>query len=251
MSCGWLFSGPCPSPYCESKTIVAVITPYGYTGSGCTSNPITLPVVQNACNNYCPGLWNMIGGPFSCGGDSSSPSCGCVTNLTAWIASQDFESVAWGGGITGFFQDGNASSPYCTVTGSSGFGDPAYGSIYEEDGILVAQQGTLVGNVCAFAQIAAYKMTGPLYLTPVDLPGISASCVSLPSPFNPACVNQTQATYYVPMPPTDLCTSGTGFQVQYQPYVNSSSQIGCAAEWSGGSVSNCLTPDPFYGASPP
>jgi hypothetical protein len=237
---------------CQFKVLVGVITPYGYTGSGGTTNPVTPPSEPPYNYSYCPGVYTITGEPDNC---YAAPSCGGLSNIVDWIASQwtnfqDDSITPWNTFTTGYFQDGSASSPYI-VTGPTGtgiFGASVYGSTYVASSSLVACSGASEGSACGFAQVVAFKMNGDLFITPLNIPDFTESCLDTAGS---GCFGE--GIYYIPMPPLDLCTDpgiGGGIQIAYVP--NQTGNSGeCVAAYTGGAYNPCQTPDPFYGSDPP
>jgi hypothetical protein len=238
---------------CQVKVLVAVITCYGYTGAGGTSNPQTPPGSLPNNYSYCPGLWTITGEPENC---FPTTTCSGLSNIVAWIASQwsAFQNdtiYPWNTYTTGYFQDGNASSPYI-ITGPGGagpFGAAAYGSTYASTGQSgVACSGVSAGPLCGFAQVAAFKMNGDVFITPLNVPDITEPCLDTAGA---GCFGE--GIYYIPMPPLDICSDppeGEGIQIAYTPGETGNSG-GCMPAYSGGAYTTCQTPDPFYGDDPP
>jgi hypothetical protein len=250
--------GDCePTATCEVKVLAAIITPAGFTGSVCTSNPSTSPVVQEGCNNYCQDVYTMTDGPDDC---TPVTTCGAITNIVTWLLSQwtSFQndtSYPWNTYTTAFFENGSSSTPYC-ITGpgsTTGFGAPSYGSNYTVGYPLVALNGTTDGNVCAYAQLVAMRMSGNLFLTPLDVPGVTESCLDTSADgICSASGNMGSGTYYIPMPPLDLCSNPEegGIQIGYLPF-QTGNTVDCLPAYTGGAYTTCLSPDPFFGSDPP
>jgi hypothetical protein len=254
--------GDCePEASCDVKVLNAVITPYGFTGTvGSTniSNPISSPVVEDGCNNYCHACYTMTNGPDDC---TPTAVCSAVTNIVTWIIGQystfqDDTSFPWNHYMTGFFQDGAASAPYATVgpqNSTTGYGGDSYGSNYTVGYSLVALNGSTDGSLCAYAQVVAFRMSGDLFITPLDVTGTTESCLETPADgVCSASGNMGSGTYYIPMPPLDLCSNPEegGIQIAYLPFQTGNSDD-CLPGYSGGAYTTCLSPDPFFGSDPP
>jgi hypothetical protein len=252
-----------PESACDVKVLNAVITPYGFTGTvGSTniSNPVSSPYVEeDGCDNYCHGCYTMTGDP---GDGDCTPTAVCtgLSNIVTWLlgeftAMQDDTSFPWNHYKTGFFQDGNAGSPYATVGpqgSTTGFGGDSYGSNYTEGYGLVALNGSTDGSLCAYAQIVAFRISGQLFITPLDVPDVTESCEEMFSGVCSAGGSAGSAVYYIPLPPLDLCANpeSGGIQIAYLPFQTNNS-TDCLPAFSGGTVSPCLSPDPFFGSDPP
>jgi len=170
--------------------------------------------------------------------------------MTSFESDSDYP---WNTYTTGFFTNG-ASSPY-SITGpggSTGYGAPSFGSGYTISYALTALNGSSFGDVCAFAQIAAMRMSGNLFITPLGVSGVTESCLATAADGICSASGQVgSGTYYIPMPPYDLCSdpSGGGFQIEYEFYQTGNSED-CLPGFSGAHA-QCETPDPFFGDDPP
>jgi hypothetical protein len=230
----------CSNPSCDFKVLVAVI-----------------PVAATAddTGSYCPGT-------YTCYDGVAVTSCSAISNITTWLTNQwtafqnstpsgfgsygsPYTGYAWNTFTTAFFTDSTSTVPY-SITGpgaSTGYGSPVYGSNYTDDYPLVALNGASAGSVCAYAQLVGMNMTGNLFITPLDVPGKTESCLWTPP-----------GPYYIPLPPFDLCAEeypeGGGIQIAYLPFQTDNS-VDCLPAYTGGTYSTCASPDPFFGSDPP
>jgi hypothetical protein len=233
-----------PAATCAYKVLIAVITPAGYTGSGSTSNPTASPVD----GSYCPGVYTVSDGV-------ATTTCASIENIINWLLAQytNFQNDSdypWNTYTTAFFQNGSSTAPYATVGPGSftGFGAPSDGSNYGTGGALTALNGTAAGNICASAQLVAMQMSGNLFITPLNVTGVTESCLE---PATSASCFQS-GTYYIPLPTYDLCSdpSGGTIQISYVP-AQTGNNVDCLPDYTGGAYTTCQTPDPFFGSDPP
>jgi hypothetical protein len=220
-------------------------------------------------DSYCPGQFTVSDG-------TPTALCSGLDSIVNWVIGQmanfqDDSLQPWNTFVTAFFTAGGGGSPYEIngpatfpgVTSSTGggaynlgFGAFTYGSYFACGSLDTPVSGPAgQQGACGSAQIVALRMTGDVYLTPLNLTGdITESCLLAPG--NTVCSaggGQGDGTYYIPMPPYDACVDpapDTGIQVAYLPYEGSGGPANCLLGFSG-SYTNCLSPDPFFGSDPP
>jgi hypothetical protein len=239
--------GDCvPRNTCDVKVLTAAILPENSA---------------DETGSYCPGTYDCTA--LSTGGNCVT-TCSAVENMVEWINGQwtSFQIDAdypWNTYTTAIFANNAASSPSSVNQRTYGlYGGTVYGSNYTADYPLVAAEGSSAGSICAYAQIVAFRMTGQLFITPIDVSGETESCLAAPmSSTCSASGAHASGTYYIPMPPYDLCgelgycsPNCTGYGVAYQPYQNGNN-VDCLPAYAGGAYKNCLNPDPFFGSDPP
>jgi hypothetical protein len=237
---GQFFGCACQPAVCETKVVVANILAVS-----------TAPASGAWQNSYCPGVYTVDAE------GNAHTTCGAVDNIVNWLNSLPFTNNSdypWDTLTNASFQlsgDGTIpSSPTGVTQTGAGAADDSEGSGYEAEGGLVATLGTLAGNICASAQIVAMQMTGNLFITGVNIPGVTQPCLDQGSG---GCLSQ--GIYYIPMPPLDICStadSDAGFQYAYA-LSQSANTEGCLPSYTGGpgSYSICQSPDPFFGSDPP
>jgi hypothetical protein len=241
---------------CDTKVFTAVILP--------AASP-------DGTGSYCPHTYDCTGGPCL-------TTCAAASNMVAWLMSQwtMFQNDAdfpWNQCAYAIFTDSTSTSPSSVTGPSSGacgsYGGPSEGSGFTINFSLVAANGAMDGPLCAIAQMVAFRMTGELFIAPLNISGVTEDCLDPAQSL--ACspgAGTRKGTYYIPIPGVDatgavaLCdeTFGSGgvsgYQVQYTPYGASGSK--CAGTsviltWGGGAYTNCdpSPEDPFFGDNPP
>jgi hypothetical protein len=232
--------GPCGTTgeICKQKYIFAAVTPYGYTGSGCSSNANTEPVVDHDCDNYCPNTYTYVSGSGDEGDCLFTTSCGAMNGVYDWVQNAvseynflDDSAFPWGWSVAAFFVDGNASSPYCVIgpgLGSAPAGAAVDGAYYRGGGLFAWEDGD---DFCASAQISAIQMVPGMVLEYVEA---STACYSASGYLCNSCggSSPSASTYRIPMPPMSLCSVvDDNVSVTYFPY-----QIGetypCITVWN-------------------
>jgi hypothetical protein len=216
--------------------------------------------------SYCPGVFNCTGG-------TCVTNCSCISNMVAWVGSQfegmqDDATFPWNTCVTAIFDSVSATTPSSTSGPGAGdctYGGAIYGSFYATNFIAAAEFGPSVEGVCAMVQIIGVKMTSPLVIQPQSIYAgaggtdeVTESCLEINGICSPG--GQQLGTYYVPLPPYDICgnqpstTISGGFQVVYYPYASAGTPCatnGTLSTWTGSEYTNCLSPDPFFGSDPP
>jgi hypothetical protein len=236
MSIGAFYACPCEQVTCEIKVIVANILATATPGSGMWAN------------SYCPGVYTVDGSGHA------HTTCPPVENIIGWLESQtlsDDTAFPWDTLTVGSFQlpgDGSIpGSPTSTVQTGAGGAAPSEGSYYLAGGALVASLGAVAGNICAQAQIVAMKMSGSLYVTPLNIPDVTESCLLTPGSGDQC---NGGVTYYIPLPAYGLCSvalDDEGFQYAYSLY-QTGNTTSCLPSFSGDHTA-CGTP--FTDSDPP
>jgi hypothetical protein len=236
------------------------------TGS-CDVKVLTAAILPKAdadgTGSYCPGTYDCT--PLMTGGNCVT-TCSAVLNMVNWINGQwnNFQKdtdYAWNTYTTAVFDDDTSASPSSVNTRTFAlYGGTVYGSNYTADYPLVAAEGSSAGSICAYAQVVAFRMTGQLFITPVDVTGKTESCLAAGSSGSHCSAGgglSGSGVYYIPMPAYDLCgelsycePNCTGYEVAYQPYQNGNN-VDCLPQYPGGAYTTCESPDPFFGSNPP
>jgi hypothetical protein len=244
--------GDCePSASCDYKVLVAAISP--------TSAP-------DGTGSYCPHV-------YTCTDGTPVTTCASIGNILNWLAGQvgnfmNDSLYPWNTYATALFTDGSSTTPASfnaapTVPGKTSstggpsyfitYGGPSLGSGYTVDYSTVALDGPSAGNLCAFAQLVAMRMSGNLFITPYDVPEVTESCLATAiSGICSASGAIGSGVYYIPMPPYDLCSvlDDGSIQMGYVPSQTGNSDE-CLPAYTGGAYNTCQTPDPFFGSDPP